>query len=95
MKAEKCRLLMKNDSFLDYLEAGRDVCVRCFRKMWQRNFVPKIPSMKIKDFMISLAPGCGNQSYWNSSSENARNFSYHSRITAYKELDDRFVILPE
>ena len=55
MKAEKCRLLMKNDSFLDYLEAGRDVCVRCFRKMWQRNFVPKIPSMKIKDFMISLA----------------------------------------
>lgn len=59
-------------------------------------FVPKIPSMKIKDFMISLAPGCKIRVIGIRPGEKMHEILVtHEESRHTKELDDRFVILPE
>lgn len=59
-------------------------------------FVPKIPSMRIKDFMMSLAPGCRIKSIGVRPGEKLHEVLITAEESRHaKELGDRFVILPE
>ncbi len=79
------------------LEGGVDLVLMALEKMSGGEiFIPKIPSMKVKDFILALAPECKLKVTGIRPGEKIHEMLVTSEEARHtKEFDDHYTILPE